>query len=93
MAALVDGHELLRVVTSDGAELFPASQFDDDGVIAGLAEVLPELRYVDDPWMVAGWLATRDPLLADRTPIDAPREGDTTVVLTVARDTAARWTH
>lgn len=88
IAAKAARRRLLRTITSDGAHLYPLWQFDGDGLVAGLAEVLalfPE-RAVDG-WTLAGWLRTPDPDLGER-PFDVLSRGDLDRIRVVARSAA-----
>jgi len=51
---------------------YPAWQFDERGVLAGLEESLSALR-VDDPWMRAWFFLAPDPRLDGRRPLDVLR--------------------
>ena len=89
VAAKAARRRLLRTVTADGAHLYPLWQFDGDGLVAGLPELLalfPE-RAVDG-WTVAAWLRTVDPDLGE-APFDVLARGELDRVRDVAR-TAAR---
>ena len=80
--------QLLRVVTSDAVELYPAWQFHGGAVVEGLSQVLSLFTAADvDGWTVAGWLRTPDPALR-RTPISALAGGDLEAVLAAARAAA-----
>jgi hypothetical protein len=89
VAAKATRRRLLRMLSADGVHLYPLWQFDGNGVIAGLPEVLalfPEDAV--DGWTLAGWLRTPEPELGE-APYDALVRGDVTGVMSVAR-TAAR---
>ncbi len=89
VAAKAARRRLLRVLTSDGVHLYPVWQFADNGVVAGLPEVLalfPEEAV--DGWTLAAWLRTPDPDLGG-APYDALFRGEEARVMAVAR-TAAR---
>jgi hypothetical protein len=80
---------LLRVVTSDGAQLYPRWQFDGGGLLDGLLDVLqlfPSEQAVDG-WTLAGWLQAPDPDLGE-APFNALARGEVDRVLTVARAAA-----
>lgn len=82
---------ILRVRTADGRNAFPAFQFDDGTVIDRLRPVLQVLLpAAATPWTVLDWLVDPAPDLDDRSPIDAIRAGDPTV-LALARQDAAAW--
>jgi len=88
VAAKAARRRLLRTVTADGEHLYPLWQFDGDGLVPGLAEVLamfPE-RSVDG-WTLAAWLRTPDPDLGE-APLDALVRGDVERVRAVARSSA-----
>ncbi len=83
-------HRLLALRTASGRLVYPAAQFEDEHVVAGLGEVLDILVPDNtEAWMVASWLATPDPDLADRAPIEALREGQVDGVLRAARELAS----
>ncbi|MBI2709962.1 MAG: hypothetical protein HYX34_09740 [Actinobacteria bacterium] len=89
VAAKAARRRLLRVITADGAHLYPLWQLDGARLVPGLADVLslfPE-RAVDG-WTLAAWLRTPDPDLGE-APFDAVRRGEHQRVRDVAR-TAAR---
>lgn len=88
VAAKAARRRLLRTVTAEGEHLYPLWQFDGDGLVPGLAEVLamfPE-RSVDG-WTLAAWLRTPDPDLGE-APLDALVRGDVERVRAVARSSA-----
>lgn len=87
-------HALLGCPTADGSTLFPTWQFLPNGAtIPALAEVLAVLAEgTDDPWMIALWMQAPSALLdGHRASGWLRRGGDPQRVLTIARDTAARW--
>jgi hypothetical protein len=87
-------HALLGCPTADGSTLFPTWQFLPNGAtIPALAEVLAVLAEgTDDPWMIALWMQAPSALLdGHRASGWLRRGGDPQRVLTMARDTAARW--
>ena len=80
-------HRLLALRTGSGRLVYPVAQFDDERVVDGLGEVLDVLVPDDtEAWMVASWLTTPDPDLADRTPLEALRTGERIEVLRAARE-------
>jgi hypothetical protein len=88
VAAKAARRRLLRTITADGEHLYPVWQFDRNGLVAGLADVLalfPEQAV--DGWTLAGWLRTPDPDLGDR-PFDVLSRGDVDRVRVVARSAA-----
>ena len=84
---------LLAVTTADGRILYPARQFADRRLVAGLSETLAAFRDVPvDGWAVAAWLTTPSIALAGASPLDWLRAGDEPgPVLLAAQQTAARW--
>lgn len=83
---------LLVVKTADLHLLFPAWQFADHKVVAGLGAVLKALpEDVVDPWTLASWLRRPHPELAGKSVAEALRDGDRDGALRVARRAAARW--
>lgn len=88
VAAKAARRRLLRTITADGEHLYPLWQFDDGGLVAGLAEVLalfPEP--VVDGWTLAGWLRTPDPDLGE-APFDVLSRGELDRAGAVARAAA-----
>lgn len=89
VAAKAARRRLLRVVTSDGLHLYPVWQFEGNGVVAGLPEVLSHFpEDAVDGWTLAGWLRTVEPELGE-PPYDALVRGETARVLAIARAAAA----
>jgi len=81
---------LLVLRTGAGRLVYPAFQFDRNGTVRGLPDVLAVFDLDDiSAWTVASWLATPDPDLDGRRPVDALRDGDLGTVLSAARDVAA----
>jgi hypothetical protein len=79
---------LLRVVTSDRVDLYPCWQFEGEGTVAGLSDVLelfPEKAV--DGWTLAAWLRTPEPELGE-APFDTLVRGEADRVLIVARAAA-----
>jgi hypothetical protein len=64
--------------------VFPAFQFDAEGVINGVEEVLGAFD-VADPWMRAQFMLTGDPRLGGERPIEALRRGEIGAVVAAAR--------
>jgi hypothetical protein len=76
---------LLRVITVDGAHLYPIWQFAGPGLLPGLADVLALFAEdAVDGWTLAGWLRTSDPELGE-PPLDALARGEAERVFAVAR--------
>lgn len=63
---------------------YPAGQFDEGEVIAGLAEVVRGLVSVG-PWATLDFLLAPDTVLGGRTPLQALRDGDRNAVLRLVR--------
>jgi hypothetical protein len=63
---------------------YPAGQFDEGEVIAGLPEVVRGLVSVG-PWATLDFLLAPDTVLGGRTPLQALRDGDRNAVLRVVR--------
>ena len=92
---------LLRLVTADGRNVYPAFQVVDGALVGGMREVLGALcRGIADPWTWAQWLiaavpdrsvgATTDDLPPRRN-IDRLISGDVEGVVRAAERTAASW--
>jgi hypothetical protein len=92
---------VLRLVTADGRNVYPAFQVTNGALVAGMREVLTVLRGgIADPWAWAQWLNAAVP---DRTTeaagADLPRRrnidrliaGDVAGVIQAAERTAASW--
>lgn len=57
---MVERLEILRLITTDEVQLFPAVQFQEGTVIDGVPEVLKILKSgIDDPWTWGLWLTAR----------------------------------
>lgn len=83
--------ELLELPTSVGIPLYPAYQFDGDGVLEGLVNAYREFDPEYYPkWMAASWFRTPQPELDNRTPIECLRAGRAHDVQIVARDVNGR---
>lgn len=63
---------------------YPAGQFDEGEVIAGLPEVVRGLVSVG-PWATLDFLLAPDTVLGGRTPLQALRDGDRNEVLRLVR--------
>lgn len=85
---------LLGLRTADGAWVYPAFQFSDEGeVLPGLPAVLQCFGDgVVDDWTLAGWLVSALSSLGGASPIGRLRsDGDAASVLAAARDAARRF--
>ncbi|MGF1470846.1 MAG: hypothetical protein ACFB50_03780 [Rubrobacteraceae bacterium] len=88
-------HDRVRVgtmlgVLDRGALRFPAWQFDpegENGVVSGLPEVLGALRL--SPFGKAYWLSRPNPYLAERSTVEALREGELEAVKSLAESVGA----
>jgi hypothetical protein len=58
---------------------YPACQFDDDHVVAGLAEVLGQMGQEPLPWAALAFLITPDDRLGELSPLEALRRKDETL--------------
>ena len=85
---------ILALRTADGMWVYPAFQFDGRRLLAGLADVLAELRQKDvDRWAVAAWLVSPTAALDAASPLEAIRTGgNLEAVRQLARDALRRWT-
>jgi len=80
----------LLAIEDNGGLRFPAWQFDasgPNGIVDGLSEVLKELDA--GPLAQARWLRRPNPVLEDRTPLEALQAGDLERVLAEARGVGA----
>lgn len=75
---------LLAVPRGSGERLYPACQFDELGVVAGMEKILDAFT-VDNPWTRLSVLLDTDPELADRTVVQALRDGDLEEARSVVR--------
>lgn len=84
-------HRLLALRTGSGRLVYPAFQFDQRTVLAGLAELLSVVAPDDtEGWYVASWLTTTDAAFGGHSPIDELRaNGLTDELRAAARDIAA----
>jgi hypothetical protein len=64
--------------------LYPAWQFDREGTLAGLEQVLSELQH-HDPWMQAVFMLSPNQRLGGRTPLQDLRRGRVEEVCAAAR--------
>ncbi|MFT3942217.1 MAG: DUF2384 domain-containing protein [Ancrocorticia sp.] len=88
----VKNHRLLRVRTSDGKHLFPAFQFEGDGVNPELVKVMqPLLNAGTDGWTVVYWLTTPLPQFDGQTPLALIKNGVVDEVVALANTDAAAW--
>lgn len=86
------GAGTLLAIKDNGRLLFPDWQFDPDGpdgVVAGLPEVLRELRGPLSTLARVRWFLTPKSLIEGRTPLEALRAGDVDSVLAEARSVGA----
>jgi len=68
--------ELLALRTGSGQVVYPAFQFEGQGLVQGLVEVLEILRAAPiSMWTSASWLVSRDPEMDGLSPIEALRRG------------------
>jgi hypothetical protein len=79
--------DLLGVVTSDNVMLFPVFQFSESGeLLPGLSDVAAALRPIsDDTWDIALWLSTASADFGGLTAAKTLRDGQTELVLTMAK--------
>jgi hypothetical protein len=86
---------ILALRTADGVWVYPAFQLDDrNRVVPGLAEVLDRFRpeTPEDEWMVAAFVAARQPGLDGKSIAEHLRAGgELAPALDLADDRAARW--
>lgn len=83
---------LLRVKTRNGRFLYPAFQFDRDGVKLAVRGVLEVFRDAPvDGWAVAAWFTTEADSLDGRTPLSWLDDGPADPVIVLAEETVARW--
>lgn len=66
---------LLAVPSGSGDYLYPACQFDKDGPIEGLSEVLQAFEW-KSPWMQLSALMAPSPALRGKSILDAVKNGD-----------------
>ena len=86
-------HILLRLVTADGAVIYPASQFQGDQLRPTMARLLQVLLGSGvDAWTAALWLVTSHDELSSLTPIEWMRSQPADQeLLAAAQVAAARW--
>jgi hypothetical protein len=89
----VDAGEILEVMTSDGAQLYPSFQFGPHGeLLPGLRDLIGILLpFSDDLWDVAAWLATPTDRFGGRSAAEALRVGEIDSVLKFARRDIGMW--
>jgi len=63
--------------------VFPACQFTDQGIVAGLDKALGVMP-IQDPWMRLEWLLTEDDALEGRSPLAALKSGSVGDVVELA---------
>lgn len=80
--------KILALTLGSDDYLFPACQFDDKGVIAGLDEVLAAFN-IEDSWTRLSVLLDTDDAIGGQRIIDALREGEIRTVLRIVRNFAA----
>lgn len=92
VADRVARHTVLRLVTGNGASVYPAWQFTRNGdVVPAMRPVLRLLLPVVDPWSTAVWLTAASERLGGATALELLRDGDADHhVLGLAREDAAR---
>ena len=91
LGELVDKGAVLRVLTADGHDLYPAFQFEQGAVSERLTEVLAALKG-QDGWAVAAWLSVPVAALEGRTPREVVSSTDDLApVVESARAVARRW--
>lgn len=78
---------LLAFTLGNNDRYYPAIQFDEHGVVAGLEQVLNRFN-VTDPWTKLSVLLDTDEFLGGRRVIDALRDGDLEKVLRVVESFA-----
>lgn len=87
----VQSGSLVRVMTSEGTALFPVFQIQGGRPLAGLREVVTQLRQgTDDDYAIAQWLVTPDPRTG-LSPSMRLANGEDRSVAAQAADTAAAW--
>lgn len=86
---------VLKLVTADGAVLYPAFQLWNGNPVDGLSEVLRVLRTgTEDPWTWAQWLNTHlldEDNAKQPTNVQRLRAGQLATVLRDADHDAAAW--
>jgi len=75
--------KLLAVTTGRHGYRYPVWQLDESGVVPALEDVLKVLAPHDE-WMQVAFFVSKDPRLANRTPLDALKAGDSDAVLDAA---------
>jgi hypothetical protein len=76
------------ICNRDGRLAYPVLQFDGRRILAGLSEVIAELRGALEPLTIASWLTAPQRSLCGRRPVDLLRSGsaeDAAAVLAAAR--------
>lgn len=73
------GGRLLAIETSDGSFEYPFLQFDENGVVKGVPEVLEVFREegVENVWEVLSFLANPSPALSGKSVIEVLQEART----------------
>lgn len=85
--------QLLRISNSDGRPVYPVVQFDDQGQVPGVADVVVLLTGSLQPLTIASWLTAPNPALAKRTPLQAMQAGERDAVCVLASRLAAATSH
>jgi hypothetical protein len=87
---VAEAPELLRLLQREtGEPVYPVFQFDTDGQVPGVAEVVTALTPVLLPLSIASWLTGHNRELDGGRPIDVLRAGDADRVLGLARQLGA----
>jgi hypothetical protein len=74
--------EVIGILTSDGF-VYPAWQFSNGGLLAGLSELLVEMDF--DPWMKLSFMLSPNDALSGESPLSALRQGQDVSVQRAAR--------
>jgi hypothetical protein len=92
----VKGGSILGCPLDDGSIVYPAWQFLDNGaIVPGLSDLLKVLGpATNDTWQMALWLSAPNDELDGSAPRDWLRSNRSREpVVTLAKQTAARWAH
>jgi hypothetical protein len=73
--------------------VYPVAQFDDNGQVPGLADLVVLLSGSLQPLTIASWLTAPNPALANRTPLQSLRSGEADAVRALAQRLAATTSH
>lgn len=84
---------LLRLISADGAAVYPASQFQGTQILPATARLLQVLLTSGaDVWTVALWVVTSHDELSSLAPIEWIRsQPDMQELMAAAHAAAARW--